>query len=47
MINIIKPEFLGNRLDADFYKQDFIDNELILNNFGSVSLNSLIDISCH
>ena len=44
MINIIKPEFLGNRLDADFYKQDFIDNELILNNFGSVSLNSLIDI---
>lgn len=44
MINVIKPELLGNRLDADFYKQDFIDNELILNNFGSVSLNSLIEL---
>lgn len=44
MINIIKPDFLGNRLDADFYKKDFIDNELILNNFGSIKLSSLIEV---
>lgn len=44
MINIIKPELLGNRLDADFYQKDFIGNELILSNFGSVTLSNLIDV---
>lgn len=44
MINIIKPDLLGNRLDADFYKKDFIENELILSNFGSVTLSNLIDV---
>lgn len=44
MINIIKPELLGNRLDADFYKKDFIENELILSNFDSVTLSNLIDV---
>lgn len=44
MINIIKPELLGNRLDADFYKKDFIENELILSNFGSITLSNLIDV---
>ena len=43
MINIIKPELLGNRLDADFYKKDFIENELILSNLGSITLSNLID----
>lgn len=43
MQNRITVDNLTDRLDADFYKHEFINNELHLIKFGAVQLESLID----
>lgn len=43
MYNKIIAGSLTDRLDADFYKVDFIKNETLLLEFGAVKLDSLID----
>ncbi|MFT6905895.1 MAG: type I restriction enzyme S subunit [Oleiphilaceae bacterium] len=44
MFNVVKPENLTDRLDADFYKKDFIQNEKTLIECGSSRLSELIDL---
>lgn len=45
MYNIISPSLLTPRLDADFYKSEFIVNESHLHKFGAVRLAELINTS--
>ena len=49
MFNRVGPETLEPRLDADFYKKEFIENQLKLKASGAVRLSSLIDVgkSCY
>ena len=49
MFNRVSPETLEPRLDADFYKKEFIKNQLKLKVSGAVRLASLIDVgkSCY
>ncbi len=44
MFNRISPNNMENRLDADFYKQEFIDNNYQLIQLGAVTLNTLISV---
>ncbi len=45
MFNRVSAEKLQSRLDADFYKKEFIANDELLKASGAVRLNSLIDVT--
>ena len=44
MFSRVQPSLLTPRLDADFYKIEFIENEAHLKEFGVKRLAKLIDI---